>query len=435
MLDNAAGTSQVAPLLPGDEGCLVLVTSRRHLGDLPGAVTPVLLDVLPPGRAARMFIRLAPQAAGSSAEVAEVVELAGFLPLAISLLARLFARHRSWTLADLAAETRASLLTLTAENGSIAAALEVSFRYLDPARRRMFCLLGLHPGASFEGYAAAALAGTSLQQAAGLLDGVHGEGLLTETGYRRYGMHDLLRRYACDHAADLPGSEQAVQRLLDYYQHTAALAQARMARYTRPGPRLAAPPGRLAVPDLQDAGQALAWARADRASLLACLDHADRAGQHTRVIALTGALAELLRRDGPWTDAITLHAAAAQAARHLGDRLSQANALTDLGNIRRLIPRRRRIAAIGAPVSSVLAFDLSGTNRIESFSGTSRERRRWTSLASSWPRRDESRCARTSQLGVTLRALARSSEGAAGRSGWSGPVGCAEGVPCTRMTA
>jgi hypothetical protein len=36
VLDNAAGTGQVAPLLPGDGGCLALVTSHRHLGDLPG---------------------------------------------------------------------------------------------------------------------------------------------------------------------------------------------------------------------------------------------------------------------------------------------------------------------------------------------------------------------------------------------------------------
>ena len=93
VLDNAASSSQVAPLLPGDGGCLVLVTSRRHLGDLPGAVTPVLLDVLPPQQAREMFIRLAPRAAGSPDQVAEVVRLAGFLPLAISLLARVFARH------------------------------------------------------------------------------------------------------------------------------------------------------------------------------------------------------------------------------------------------------------------------------------------------------------------------------------------------------
>jgi transcriptional regulator with XRE-family HTH domain/tetratricopeptide (TPR) repeat protein len=337
VLDDAVDSGQVAPLLPGDRGCLVLVTSRRHLGDLPGAVTPVLLDVLAPAEAVQMFTRLAPRAAGSPGEVEEAVRLAGFLPLAISLLARLFVRHHSWTLADLTAETRASLLTLTAERESVAAAFEVSFRHLDPARQRMFGLLGLHPGTTTDAYAAAALAATSLDEASALLDALHGEGLLTEKGHRRYGMHDLLRRYARDHAVSpAEDTRQALERLLDYYQHTAARAEARLARQTRPGPPPATPPGLPAAPDLEDDDQALGWARTDRACLLACLDHAAATGQHARVVALTAALTELLRRDGPWADAITRHTAAVQAAQHLGDQLGQANALNDLGNMRRL---------------------------------------------------------------------------------------------------
>jgi len=336
VLDNAASTAQAGPLLPGGGQCLVLVTSRRHLGDLPGTVTPVLLDVLAPAQAAEMFTRLAPRAAGSPREVAEVVELAGFLPLAVSLLARLFARHQSWTLADLAAETKASLLTLTAEHDSVAAAFEVSYRHLAPVQQRLFCLLGLHPGTSFDGYAAAALAGTGLDEAAGMLDALHGEGLLTETGRRRYGMHDLLRRYARDRAAVLPGGEQAVERLLDYYQHTAARADALIGYHTRPGPPPAAPAGLLAAPDLEDTDQALAWVRAERASLLACLDDATRAGHHVRVVALSAGIAGLLHRDGPWADAVTRHTTAVQAAQRVGDRLGQANALSYLGNARRL---------------------------------------------------------------------------------------------------
>ena len=54
-------------------------------------------------------------------------------------------------------------------------------------------------------------------------------------------MHDLLRRYARDRAAAGPGSDQAVERLLDYYQHTAARAEDRLARQTRPGPPPATP--------------------------------------------------------------------------------------------------------------------------------------------------------------------------------------------------
>ena len=335
VLDNAAGSGQVGPLLPGDGECLVLVTSRRHLGDLPGAVAPVLVDVLRPAQAAEMFTRLAPRAAGSPGEVAEVVRLAGFLPLAISLLARLFARHGSWTLADLAAETRASLLTLTAEHDSVAAAFEMSFRYLEPASQRFFCLLGLHPGAIIEPYAAAALAGTGLEEAAGLLDFLHGEGLLTEAGHRRYSMHDLLRRYARDHVAAPAGNYQrAVERLLDYYQSTAARADALITFHTRPGPAPAVPAGLRAAPDLDDGDQALAWVRAERASLLACLDDVAGTGQHARVVALTAGIAGLLRRDGPWADAITRYTAAARAASHVGDRLGEANALTDLGSVR-----------------------------------------------------------------------------------------------------
>jgi tetratricopeptide (TPR) repeat protein len=336
VLDNAVSSAQVAPLLPGGWDCLVLITSRRHLGDLTGVTVPVLLDVLPAGQAAEMFTQLTPRAAADPAGVAEVVRLAGLLPLAVSLLARVFTRHRSWTLADLAAETRDSLLTVTAENSSIAAAFELSYRYLDPAQQRFFDLLGLHPGGTADSYAAAALVGVSLAEARRLLDALHGEGLLTETSYHRYDMHDLLRRYARDHAAADPDHDQALSRLLDYYQHTATIAQDRLARQTRPGTGPAALASRPAAPMLEHAGQALAWARAERDSLLACLNHVTHAGQHARVTALTAALAALLYRDGPWTEAVGRHATAVQAAQHLGDRLAHAGALNNLGTARSL---------------------------------------------------------------------------------------------------
>jgi DNA-binding SARP family transcriptional activator len=333
VLDNAASSSQVIPLLPGSGRCLVLVTSRRHLGDLPGAAAPVLLEVLPAQGAREMFVRLAPRAAGApEAAIAELVRLAGYLPLAISLLARVYTRHPSWTPADLTAETRAGLLTLTAENDSVAAAFGVSYRHLAPGQQAFFRRLGLHPGTTIDGYAAAALAGASLREAAAQLDVLHGEGLLTEVGRRRYGMHDLIRRYGQDlAAADSDSSrEQALERLLGYYQHTAALAETFLARQARirPAP---APAVTAALPGLADSAQALAWARAERANLLACLDHATATGQHARVVALTAAIASLLRHDGPLNSAITRHTTAVTAARHLGDRLGQANALTDLG--------------------------------------------------------------------------------------------------------
>ncbi len=339
VLDNAESSAQATPLLPGGNSCLVLITSRRHLGDLPRAASPVLLETLPPDTAREMFVRLAPRAAdGPAAVLDELTALTGGLPLAIALLARLYARHPAWTLADLTTETRTSMLTLTAETDNVAAAFDVSYRHLPSSQRQFFFCLGLHLGTTIDAYAAAALTGTGLRDAAGHLDALHGEALLTETGYRRYGMHDLIRRYARDRAAIRPAKsrDQALGRLLDYYQHTAALAETLLARQTRTSPAwvLAVPPDD--VPDLTGRTQALAWARAERGNLIACLDHATTTDQHARVTALTAAITSSLRIDGPWNDALTRHATAARAARHLGDHLGQASALNELGNVRRL---------------------------------------------------------------------------------------------------
>jgi hypothetical protein len=48
ILDDAASSEQVRPLLPGAGSSLVLVTSRRHLSALEDA-TAISLDTLPPG--------------------------------------------------------------------------------------------------------------------------------------------------------------------------------------------------------------------------------------------------------------------------------------------------------------------------------------------------------------------------------------------------
>ncbi|MGH3428058.1 MAG: hypothetical protein ACRDQZ_10905, partial [Mycobacteriales bacterium] len=222
IMDNAASSGQVTPLLPGSAGCLVLVTSRRYLGDLPSAV-PMLLGVLPPEEAERMFLRLAPRAAAEPASVAELVGLCGYLPLAISLLASLFSKRRSWTMGHLISETKTTLLTVAAENRTVAAAFDLSYQDLPADRQRFFRRLGLHPGVDLDAYAAAALAGIPLEQASEHLDALHSDRLLAEPVYRRYRMHDLIRDYARTLAATDPADErdQALDRLLDYYQHTA----------------------------------------------------------------------------------------------------------------------------------------------------------------------------------------------------------------------
>jgi NB-ARC domain len=258
ILDNAASSGQVAPLLPGSASCLVLVTSRRYLGDLPGAV-PMLLDILPPEEAQQMFLRLAPRAATEPTQVAELVALCGRLPLAISLLASLFSKHRSWTMGHLISETKTRLLTVTAENRTVAAAFDLSYQDLPTDRQRFFRRLGLHPGVDLDPYATAALAGIPLGQASEHLDALYSDRLLDEPVYRRYRMHDLIRDYARTLAATDPAEEraQALDWLLDYYQHTAALADAHLTRHTRPVAAAPAAVPPAAAPGLASQNRAL----------------------------------------------------------------------------------------------------------------------------------------------------------------------------------
>ncbi|MEN3306852.1 MAG: hypothetical protein V7603_3054 [Micromonosporaceae bacterium] len=336
VLDNAASSAQVAPLLPASAECLVLVTSRRFLGDLPAHLVPVSLDVLAPDEAAHMFRRLAPHAGHDEEMVAKLVAKCGFLPLAICLLARLLARHPMWTVGDLLAQTESRLLDVSAEHATVAAAFDLSYRHLPPDRQRLFHTLAVHPGTEIEPYAAAALSGTTVAEAAEHLDALHADNLLTEIGCRRYTMHDLIRSYADALAATCPAERRdgALDRLLGLYQRAAAGANAQLTRVTRPtgSPTTAAAPT-TDLPDLADPERALAWLRTERANLLACLAHT---ADLRRVVSLTAGLTELLRRDGPWTQAISLHAAAAHAAMRLGDRREHANALTDLATVRRL---------------------------------------------------------------------------------------------------
>ena len=243
VLDDAASSEQIRPLLPGTGGSLVLVTSRRRLTALED-VRAVSLDALPAGEAAGLLVRLAVRPGLSPADpgVTEIIRLCGCLPLAIGMAARQLHHHPAWTVAGLAADLAAAtglLELLAAENLSVAAALDLSYADLAPDRQRLFRRLGLHPGSDIDPYAAAALDGTSLDAARRGLEALYEHYLLAEPAPGRYRMHDLIREHARTLASRLdPGAdrEQATGRLLDYYQHAAARAEALLAPQARTAP-------------------------------------------------------------------------------------------------------------------------------------------------------------------------------------------------------
>jgi tetratricopeptide (TPR) repeat protein/transcriptional regulator with XRE-family HTH domain len=308
ILDNAADHAQVAPLLPGGGGCLVLVTSRRRLVELD-AVT-IDLAPLATAEAERMFQRLAGREV--TEPLADLVELAGRLPLALAILAARFRNRAALTVAVLLTELRAAHGRLSGLQGgerAVAAAFDLSYRDLSPQRQHFFRLLGLHPGGGVEQYAAAALCDVELDEAAGHLDGLYHEHLVDEIAFGRFRMHDLIAEYAAGLVDDSDDPDKARRSLLDFYADAATNAYNAMQRYEVEGGTL---------PPIEGPEDARAWFDDERVNVLASFDSADDA---ETVVRLALSLAPYLRRTGPWdlSTRIMRRAAEFDVEAHNGD--------------------------------------------------------------------------------------------------------------------
>ena len=316
VLDNAFDEAQVRPLIPGGADCLVLVTSRRSLKDLDDA-HDLTLDVLPPADAVTLLrvVAGAERVAADDPAAREIAELCGRLPLALRIAAALLRQRPSWSLEYFADRLR-----------EVQAAFDLSYQGLDALHQRLFRLLGAIPGPDFDEYAAGALVDAAPSDVVRKLKDLADLNLITEHSPGRYQMHDSIRAYA--QAIADTDRVAALGRLLDYYQHTANRAEALVARYPK------RKPVPVHVPNLPDQASAWAWLRIERPNLVAALQQATALTQNDRIIALTAGTATLLRVDGPWTLAIALHCDASDAAHRNGDRLGEARALTDLGDVR-----------------------------------------------------------------------------------------------------
>ena len=337
VLDNAANEAQIRPLLPGDAGCLVLVTSRRRLKGLDDAST-LSLDVLPRADAVALLRSVATRGRALMPDplLAEIADLCGRLPLALRIAAALLRHRPAWSpehLAALLRDQHRRLGALFDGDRDLTAVFDLSYQNLGATHQRLFRRLGLLPGPDVDAYAAAALADTDPSTATGLLEVLVDHNLLMQHTPGRYWMHDLLRLYARTLADRDPAHsrDSALERLLNYYQHTAIRADDLVTRFPSPVP---AGPASTHEPDLADADAAWTWLRTERPNLLAALNHTGVHALPERTIALTAGLATLLRTDGTWSQAITLHTAAVAIARDLSDRTQQAHALIQLGEMR-----------------------------------------------------------------------------------------------------
>jgi transcriptional regulator with XRE-family HTH domain len=210
VLDNANDPDLVHPLLPGTPGSHVIVTSRRRLPSVDASV-PVSLDVLEQSDAIALFVEVAgyQRVQGHPDVVAEIVQLCGFLPLAVRTAAAKLLHRPGWTVEWLARQLRDRRLSELTVNGTVgvAGSFSLSCRQLNAEQLRLFTLLGTFPGAVFDANCAAALTGLSPRMAESLLEDLVDHHLVMQPVAGRYMIHDLLRDHAKTLSTELwPGA-------------------------------------------------------------------------------------------------------------------------------------------------------------------------------------------------------------------------------------
>jgi tetratricopeptide (TPR) repeat protein len=350
VFDDAIGPGQVRPLLPASSRCLVVVTSRRRLSGLEGTET-VSLNVLPADDGVRLFRRVVgyERTRDQVDEVRQTVALCGHLPLAIRIVAARLHQHVSWRVSDLLTEliaTHDRLSEIHEGDVDVLAAFELSYHGLPPDQRQMFRLLGLHPGQDFSLYAAAALAGTDLRTARGLVEGLLYQHLVEEPHHGRFELHDLLHEYArrLTQEEDTPSDRNvALDRLLDFYITMATRVDHLINLLgRRDGGDVEWPPA--ATPNIASHPEAITWAEMERQNLLACLQIALDSGRRKRAVSLARGMAYFLRLKGYWSEALNLYGRIESLCSDIGDIQGAADMRFLAGDIYRLT--RRHVEAL-----------------------------------------------------------------------------------------
>ncbi|MET0134353.1 MAG: tetratricopeptide repeat protein, partial [Kibdelosporangium sp.] len=336
VLDNAANTAQVIPLLPGSATCTVVVTSRNQLlGLVTGhAAHHLPLDVLSDSEARALLVdRLGPaQVDADPAAVQDLIRLCGGFPLALSIIAGQAGTRRRLSLTDLARELHdaglhdsglgeAGLGALDDPDptASLSTVLSWSHHALTSREALVFALLGIAPGPDIGLPAAVSLTGLSYHETRSTLRALEQASLISHDTGGRYRMHDLIRRFATDTAnRDLTASvrESALRRVLDFFVHTAYTAD----RLLSPHRSLIqlAPSGGRPHP-LPDITAAIAWFDTEHAGLLAAQHVAETHNWHQTVWELAWSLDTFHTRRGHRHDDLASWQAAVSAVGHLPD--------------------------------------------------------------------------------------------------------------------
>lgn len=303
VLDNAADTAQVRPLLPASPRVRVLVTSRRRLTMLEGA-SSFSIDVMPPDDAAQLFCRVA-TVQPADGPVADVVALCGYLPLAIRIAASRLRSRPRWTvshLADLLRNESRRLAELAAEDRSVRSAFAVSYDNLSASTQRSFRLLGLLPGGDFGAHAAGAAMSLALPDARRTLEELVDINLLVNRAPGRYLFHDLLRQFARSLCAEDECAD-AIGRVVEYYLDLGHTAE----HVAHPKGNQERKRGIHPLPDMRTAHEVRSVIDIEHRAIAEVIDLAGEHGLSEETAELASVFGPVLQRQGHLNEALAAY--------------------------------------------------------------------------------------------------------------------------------
>jgi DNA-binding SARP family transcriptional activator/tetratricopeptide (TPR) repeat protein len=325
LLDNANGPDQVRPLIPGDPGCLMVITSRDALDGLIAVdgAKRIDLGVLGESEALDLLTLLVgtERITHEAAEARQLVAMCGRLPLALRIAA---ANVGHQPIADYLRALRADRLGELALDGDSQASVRVHFDHsyerLNKTDQRTFRLLGLVPGPNIDAHAVAALSGCGLADASRTMRRLANASLLQRAPGNRYTVHDLLRAYARQRAEsdDDPGARDAALRGL-YAWYVSISAHAVLRVFPDWPPAYDVPPPRDPVPALADHDAALAWLESERMNLVASIADAALRQWHSDTCELASTLWRYFLARGYTHEWKETHHRALDAARAMSD--------------------------------------------------------------------------------------------------------------------
>ncbi|WBP85399.1 AfsR/SARP family transcriptional regulator [Kitasatospora cathayae] len=324
VLDNARDVGQVAPLIPGGSGSVVLVTSRSRLSQLPGA-SVWYVEEMTPEEAVALFTAIVGEARAAAEPEATlaVVVACGLLPIAVRVAAARLASRLRWSVADLArrlADQRRRLDELQLGNLAVETTVGLGYGQLSPEEARAFRLLSVVNSSDLPLFAAAALLDLPEEPAEALAESLVEANLLDSHTPGRYRFHDLLRLYAHrqnERTGDADEQKAALLRLLDLLLATVREA----ARELELGEELPDPLYDPPVSSLALAGGSQGvrdWLTAERPLILGAVDAAFfGSGPVLPAVELVVALHELL--GASWEPTQQLRAVLVRAAQYERD--------------------------------------------------------------------------------------------------------------------